>query len=56
MTPNFSFRALKKGYGLKKKIELYLIPEMAVEFLAPDGFSLKRTSLDLLWAVEHVLL
>ena len=31
-------------------------PETQVEFIVPIDFSLSRTSLDLLWAVEHVLL
>ena len=31
-------------------------PELAVDFVVPEKFSLKRTSLDLLWAIEYVLL
>ena len=31
-------------------------PETQIEFVVPIDFSLKRTSLDLLWTIEHVLL
>lgn len=32
------------------------VPELDINFTVPDRFSLKRTSIDLLWAIEHVLL
>ena len=35
---------------------IFSAPEIEVEFIVPDDFSLQRTSPDLLWAVEHVLL
>jgi hypothetical protein len=31
-------------------------PEVQIQFIVPNNFSLKRTSLDLLWAIEYVLL
>ena len=35
---------------------MFKAPNVTVEFIVPKGFSLKRTSLDLLWAIENVLL
>tara|TARA_X000000368_G_scaffold417414_1_gene413746 strand:+ start:1239 stop:2738 length:1500 start_codon:yes stop_codon:yes gene_type:complete len=40
----------------EKNRVMFSAPEMTVEFVVPDRFSLKRTSLDLLWAIEYVLL
>jgi hypothetical protein len=39
----------------KNKV-MFKAPNVTVEFIVPKGFSLKRTSLDLLWAIENVLL
>jgi hypothetical protein len=35
---------------------IFTAPELDVHFTVPDKFSLKLTSLDLLWAIENVLL
>ena len=55
--PQFFIPGFESGlWSQEKNRIIFDAPEMAVEFVVPEGFSLKRTSLDLLWAVEHVLL
>ena len=50
--PNFC----KEKWSQQKNTVFFDAPELKISFTVPETFSLKRTSMDLLWAVESVLL
>ena len=55
--PNFFLPDFDRSNWDQKGNKIILkTTHMDVEFLVPEMFSLKRTSPDLLWAIEHVLL
>jgi hypothetical protein len=50
--PNF----VPENWSQKNTTVIFEAPEAKITFSVPDTFSLKRTSPDLLWAVEYVIL
>jgi hypothetical protein len=50
--PNF----VPENWSQKNTTVIFEAPEAKIRFTVPDTFSLKRTSPDLLWAVESVIL